>query len=1193
MYLKSLEIRGFKSFPDKTKLNFDPGITAVVGPNGSGKSNIADAVRWVLGEQSAKTLRGGRMEDVIFGGTQKRNAIGFAKVDITIDNSDHFLDMETDEVVISRKYYRSGESEYRVNGNSVRLRDIHEMLMDTGLGKDGYSMIGQGKIAEIVSAKNTDRRDIFEEAAGISKYRYRKEQSERQLEMAQENLIRLKDIIVEIEDRLEPLRIQSEKALEFVELMNEKKQMEVSLFIHSLSETKETIREHQNKIMVCQSTYDEIEDKIRKIEESTQHVYNSINEISIRVDDFQREKEKLNGDINKNISNIAVLKNDIHHSEENIERLKVELSASKGNTGEIDLHISEKDSEQKILFDSLTQVNKDILDLETELDAIINNSEQHTDEIGKLTAELHNLTEKHSEITLDHITAVSSVAEIQNHVVAVNESMKIRQGQLEQMERDKDSVVEYLSDVEQRLISDKNTLSGYDIKLKSRKNKHIDMTQKLVGERLAFQETSQRVKILEDMENNLEDFSFSVKNIMKMSQKGELDGVHGPVSQLLDVPPDYALAIETALSGGIQNIVVDNENVAKRAINLLKHKRAGRATFLPLTSVKGKKADIREYRNSSGFIGIASELVECDNKYIGIMDYLLGRTILYETLDDGINISKQCGYRFRIVTLDGQVINAGGSLTGGSGVKSAGLLSRRNEINTLHQKKTLLQGKVHDLELQCNEIEGDIRKFQANCDNWSASIKNLEEDKIKYTFRLESLESGIVDGNRQIKQYEVEILESTKRVDGLNVKIKDWESLKDDLQYKIDIAQRELESKDSRRDGLRERMDSLSKSINLKKIDKLAYEKDISAINQFINDLKDRKLKESQKSEDILNDIQNYQNGINSIEDQICAAENTIIRLNQDIENLDKSALDFSNKRTELEKSISGKRQEEKQLLSEKEGISKEIAKLQERDISYKQEYDNIVGKLWDEYEMTVSEGAEFAYTINDLQKTKNRLMAIKTGIKNLGSVNVDSIEEYSQVKQRYEYLSAQYDDVENSRNRLTKMINDLTVTMREIFSQSFSKINENFADVFRELFGGGDAKLSLSDGDDILQSGIDIFVQPPGKIIKNLSSLSGGEQSFVAIAIYFAILKVRPAPFCVLDEIEAALDDINVSKYASYLRKMTNNTQFIAISHRRGTMEEADALYGVTMEEEGISKLLSLQLSEAIDRGMTQDQGN
>ena len=1184
MYLKSLEIRGFKSFPDKTILNFDRGITAVVGPNGSGKSNISDAVRWVLGEQSAKTLRGGRMEDVIFGGTQKRNAVGFAQVSITINNADHILDLEAEEVIISRKYYRSGESEYRVNGNSVRLRDIHEMLMDTGLGKDGYSMIGQGKIAEIVSVKSTERREIFEEAAGISKYRYRKEQSERQLEMAKENLLRLKDIIVEIEGRLEPLRIQSEKATKFVELMNEKKSLEVSLFVHDLADIKNVIRKYENQIMICQTNYDETEEKLQDIEKATQHVYLEMNETSVKIDALAHDRTEIGDEITENAAQIAVWQNDILHKNEDIKRLELDLDASKGNTSAIDEHINEKRDESLIIAEKIGKLDVQISDLESKLTELINSSRQHSDEITDLTFVLNDLTKKESQATVDYVTAISSVNEINNHISTLSGSTKEKEAQLDKLQDEQKKLREYFDQLESKIDSDKNILNGYSMKLGRRQEKYSELEGVLSKQNLASNEISQRIKLLSDMERNMEDFSYSVKNVMKMAGRGELDGIHGPVSKLISVPSGYAVAVETALLGGIQNIVVDDENVAKRAINILKRGKMGRATFLPLTSVKGNKINTSGFENAPGFVGVGSELVEYDKRYTGIMNYLLGRTVFFETLDDAVDVAKRQGYKFRIVTLDGQVINAGGSLTGGSNIKTAGLLTRRGEIKTLQKKLEEVFSDKQRLETEYQEMNRDIGKIKADFEAWDSSIKTMEEDKIKCGFQLESISQKINETIFQIEQYKSDVAASLVRVKNLEEKTKLSGDLKEKLQADIDEIQGQLEQKDSGRKNLKDSMDALSEKVNASKIDKLSLQKDLDMANQFISDQQSRKTLETEKLGDISEEIAHCRDTVENIKSDIAKAEQNNADMRLQIEQIDAKSTDLVNHRQALEKSISGTRQQEIELLSGKEDISKEIARLQERKLSQNSAYDEVVAKLWDEYEMTVSEGGEFAETIDNLPKSKTKLATIKSEIRSLGSVNVDSIEEYVEVKDRYEYLTEQFEDVESSKNRLIKLIGELTGNMREMFSESFSEINRNFKEIFVELFGGGAARLELTENEDILESGINIFVEPPGKIIKNLSSLSGGEQSFVAIAIYFAILKVRPAPFCLLDEIEAALDDVNVAKYAAYLRKMTNNTQFIAISHRRGTMEEADALYGVTMQDEGISKLLRLQLSEALE---------
>ena len=1181
MRLKSLEIQGFKSFPDKTKLEFVDGLTAVVGPNGSGKSNISDAIRWVLGEQSSKTLRGNKMEDVIFTGTQTRKQLGFAQVSLSIDNKERMIDIDSDEVTITRKYYRNGESVFLINNNNVRLKDINEMFMDTGLGKDGYSMIGQGKIAEIVSAKSNERREIFEEAAGISKFRYKKNEAEKKLEAAEENLLRLKDILSELEGRIEPLRIQSEKAKKFITLADEKRILEVSLWVDMLNKSKDVLREQEYKLVAFRQSYDNVNAEIALFEQVLNDIHNSIAACSVSIEDNRTAKQQLDDSAAENESKIAVLGNDIFHNNESIERIKSEIESI--NTYNLTT-IEEIENKKQQLINKKNEIG--------ELQNLILSTEA---DLEKIALENESVNNK-KELTAKDISAKSFVlAQLKGRLLSNDESiseqdlrrellkqnLEAKSRQLEDANKeldDCDAIIRHLSEEIQNLS---NSLVGYELKQSVKTAKRDKIQQKVNEAETAIKEKLHQVSLLKELEKNLEGFAYSVKSVLKASKNGELKGIIGTVSQIIDVDSKYAVAIETAIAGAMQNIVVSNEDSAKRAIEFLKQTNGGRATFLPLTSVKGERMNDSTLKNSEGYIGIAADLVKYDEKYSSIIFSYLGKIVIVEDLDCATAMAKQNGYKFRIVTLDGQVINAGGSYSGGSVSKNSGFLSRRTEIEKIEQEIEKLKLSVKDTEIELKTISEEVSAINAAVSGINAEIAVATQDKIKY----EAEKKGLISGRDEIQsslnalQNDIDSFEKkAKEAIGETVRLKDEISI---LEDEIAVSQKLQDELRARQEKYLELKEQKSQFLTEQRIAVMSANKDSESIENAINELIFRK-------DDVGGRVAEHENEINRliqlndekarlIEELIADTAKKRETAAQCEENISGSI----QKRQQLEQETTKIREDEKGKISEREKLANEISRYEERKLTVQAEYDNIIFKLLNEYELSRTEACEIALKLDDISAAQKRLGELKSKIKQLGSINVDAIEEYKEVSERYQFLKAQIDDVEKSRDELRKLIYDLTYHMRNIFEDRFRKINSNFSKIFVELFGGGKAELILSNPEDVLESGIEISVTPPGKIIRNLASLSGGEQAFVAIAIYFAILKVKPAPFCILDEIEAALDDVNVNRYAQYLRKLCDNTQFIAITHRRGTMDEADVLYGVTMQEEGVSKLLELKASE------------
>ncbi len=1183
MYLKSLELHGFKSFPDKVKLEFDKGLTAVVGPNGSGKSNIGDAVRWVLGEQSTKALRGGKMEDVIFSGTQFRKSVGYAQVTLNIDNTSRKLACDNDLVSVSRKLYRSGESEYLINGQNSRLKDIVELFMDTGLGRDGYSIIGQGKVADIVSSKSGERREIFEEAAGISKFRYKKEEAQRRLNSAQDNILRLRDIITELEVRVEPLRIQSEKAAQFIELSTERKGLEISVWLHKLDELKSNLTQFEEGYLIRQGEYENKENEISALEESIDLAYSNMQKSTMKIEELRNEILNVEKSNSQEFAEIAVLENDIVHLNNLIVSLNEQINQSKSSDGEAEKLIAEQNQKLSQLKSEHEQSEVDIQNISHDFDAL----STQTSEIDKSFTDTNSLVNKlyikKSELTFTINSTTSAIEDTKNSINQTQNEIQEMEDASSTYSKEKSELLATQQSIEEKLCEHNNRMAGLS-KLLEKKSAQLSQAKtEFSSIDMKIRELSQKQKLLADLENNMEGFAYSVKEVIKAGKNGRISGVHGSVAQLIKVDSKYGVAIETALGAAMQNIIVENEDIAKRCIALLKENNAGRATFLPLTSVKGNRLNENNLNMQEGYIELACNLVKIDSKYQGIINLLLGRIVIAEDIDSATMISKRFGYKFRIVTLDGQVINAGGSFTGGSTSRTTGVLTRKNEIEKIKaeisklnnsysefgERLELLQAEVDKLTLdvdaekdEINSVNNDNIRFESEIRHLSQSITQLE-DKLDSTDRiLASLETKLENQNKIIDISTEELAECEKE-------ITDNELLISKTQIKID--------------GYHSKRELLSEKLSMLKVRQVELLKDMQACESTILQL-------TKSSNDGENERIKLKSQIDETNDNIASKQKLISIKNEKLESSKSQIGDINAQiyqqqasHDTYQKDISQSRNLEKIKNDEKEVISREIAKVSEKKNSVQKEYDVIISDLWEQYQLTRSEASELAVAIEDIFIAQKKLNEIRNKIKSLGSVNVAAIEEYKEVSERYEFMSKQLEDVETAKSELEDLIDNLTRNMQEIFSESFNQINENFKSIFVELFGGGKAELVLTDPSNVLESGIEINVAPPGKVIKSLSLLSGGEQAFIAIAIYFSILKLRPSPFCILDEIEAALDDVNVAKYAAYLRHFTDTTQFILVTHRRGTMDEADVLYGVTMQQKGISKLLKMDNSKAL----------
>ena len=1139
MVLKALEIQGFKSFPDKTRITIERGITAVVGPNGSGKSNISDAIRWVMGETSAKQLRGGgKMENVIFSGSAQRGPMGFAAVSLVIDNTDRGIDVDADEVVVGRRYYRSGESEYTVNGQNVRLKDIYEMFLDTGLGRDGYSVIGQGRIAEIVGAKSAERREIFEEASGIAKYRYRKNEAERRLASAEENLVRLRDILAELEGRVGPLEKESEKAKKYLELAGRRKGLEVTLWTDTVHRAKEAVREAQRKIEIANADYADVSRRIDEAEAGTADIRAEIEALIARIDEKNAGIRTLEQAAAGADARIAVLENDIRHNEAAARR---------------------------------------IAQLEASLAELTEKSAATGERRGQLEAQLAALAAKATDWKVEAAAAQAAAQSAAVRLEAqAGEAEAARQAiaGLEEQKRETDA---FLADAAAAATRLENIKAGLSLKLESRKKALAEAEAAQQACARAEEAARGRVAILRELEHSLDGFQSSVKSVMKAAEARRLRGITGPVSTILTVRPGYEAAIETALGFALQNIVVENETAAKAAMAYLKETKGGRATFLPLDTVRPASFDARTLPEDAV---CASGLVQADAKYANIVSNLLGRIVVVDDINTASRVARALGYRNRVVTRDGQVINAGGSFTGGSVSRSAGLFSRRQELEELRKKLAGLEQQRADAAKRTQAAAAEVTQLEAQLTATESELITAGGDKIRGEVETKRVDAALAAARENLGALRRSREELQRTQAQQAAAAAEAQASMQRAEEDARILEAELAGVSGTDGDFLAARTKLADELSECKLHKLGLEKDADAHAASLEALRGRTGERDERARQIEASLraleqQNEQHraAIQAVRAQTQQSREAIAACEEEIRALAQQRLEKEGATTQNAALV-------RKWTDEREALGREAARLAEQKEQKDAEYDATVAKLWEEYELTLSDAEALCVPFESVTQLRRDVGEVRAKIRALGNVNVGAIDEYAEVRARYDYMRAQVEDVEQSKAQLEKMITSLAAEMRSMFTQSFEAINRHFGRIFAELFGGGSASLKLEDEADVLESGIEIEVAPPGKIIKNLSALSGGEQALVAISIYFAILAVNPAPFCVLDEIEAALDDVNVTRFAQYLRRICNATQFIVITHRRGTMEEADVLYGVTMQEDGVSKLLRLDVN-------------
>ena len=1178
MVFKELEIQGFKSFPDKVKITFDAGVTGVVGPNGSGKSNLSDAVRWVLGETSSRQLRAaGKMEDVIFGGTRKRSPMGFAQVRLTLDNTAHTLDVDADEVTIGRKYYRSGDSEYTINGQVCRLRDVYELLLDTGIGRDGYSVIGQGRIAEIVAAKSSERREIFEEACGIAKYRYRKTEAERRLAAAGENLERLRDILGELESRVGPLEKESAKAQNFLELSEQRKTLEVTLWTDSVHRARDTVRQQVRDYETAQADYERFDGEAKAAEQEAEEIRMQAQQLTIAVERLNGDIRSITEQISGSDSRIAVLENDILRNEESIASLRSEIEAGEQDGAEADAALQRHRAVAAKMEAEGEKLAAEIDALNAELTKLADASNASGARKDTLRAEITDLTAKRTEAQVAQAAAEAAEETARQRLPALEQAVQEGTDQWETARRDLTDTIRYremLTENEKQLA---NVRSGLELKLKNRKAAldEADTAEQRLGRELDA--ARQRLSVLRELEKNMDGYQNSVKAVMRAAGARRLRGIIGPVSAILKVEPGCEVAVETALGAALQNIVVENEAAAKAAIALLRSDNAGRATFLPLDTVQPGVFRGR----LSGTARLASSLVQADARYDNIVSNLLGRIIVVEDINEASRVARDNGFRSRVVTMDGQVINAGGSFTGGSVQRSAGLFTRKQEMEELRIRAAKLQKDCLAAQEKTDQCKEQVDALQAELTATASEQITAANDRVRAEAEQKRLEAAAaqLETARNARRQEIDTLQAA--LADSRAKAEDAAKLQAELTAKIDRRTAEMSRIAEGDDSFLTRQNALAQDLSAKRLEQVTRQKDaelaysqIAALEQRARDAAARRasLEESVAALAARSDACRAE--IADIRQTRADSQTTIAQKEAEIREATQKRLARQQAETETLARA-------RTAADSREEMSREMARLAERKAAAESEYDQTVAKLWDEYQLSVSQAEALCVEFDSLPALRAQVADLRGKIRALGSVNVSAIEEYKEVKARYDALVTQVTDVEESRNELSRMISKLSAQMREIFTDSFRAINENFGRVFAELFGGGEASLMLEDESDVLSSGIGIRVAPPGKVIKNLEALSGGEQALVAISIYFAILAVNPAPFCILDEIEAALDDANVVRFAQYLRRVSDKTQFIVITHRRGTMEAANVLYGVTMQEDGVSKLLKLDLEQ------------
>jgi len=1189
LYLKRLEMQGFKSFAEKIKLDFNCGITAVVGPNGSGKSNIADAIRWVLGEQSVKTLRGSKMEDVIFAGTEHRKPLGFAEVTIVLDNSDSTLPIDYEEVAITRRVYRSGESEYLINKTNCRLKDITELLLDTGIGRDGYSVIGQGRIDEILSTRSEDRRQIFEEASGIMKYKVRKHDAEKKLELTRQNLERINDIIAELESQLEPLREQSEKARRFLDLREELKVLEVNVYLDSMKKFRDRLEVMDKQLKTVQDQINDENNKLDEITRSNKEKTDLLKTMDERLEEAKQLFYEMEGNLERCSSEIKLNQEKIANLMQNIERLDTEKAELREKIEVLETEEAGKKDRLKYLERQLEEYSAKLAGFEKQMEELLKTLDEEERSIELLKSEIMDKMDIQSDKKLQISNLRSHIENMQKRQRSIDTEVYQNVVEKDREKMKKEELTESIRNAEQHIKGHKEKLSGLFREREETDKMLSELRMKQAKINSDIQSKSSRVRTLREMEQKLEGYNRSVREVLQACHASPQfgRGIHGALAQLIEVDRKYETAIEISLGGALQNIVTQTEEDAKKAIEFLKRNKLGRATFLPISSVEGRGFDnqtMARIKQCEGFCGVASELVSYDSVYTGIIRNLLGKVVVIDNLDNGIKMARKFRYSFRIVTLDGDLLNTGGAMSGGSlENRGTGILTRNREISELDEELKSLRQQETGVSKDIKQLTEDISRIDSDISSIENEIKNNELVKIrdeshlaqtdenleKLTARMEmlrqekeQLEREIKETGNELTKYELELLqieeeisEAKKTVAEFQEKHKEDQAARDALHtditdYKISVnsIKESIAGVNESSDRIHTEKENMVMSITKKESEQERFREEIKKLEEQIEGLNARIKKHSEERSG------------RSFE---------IDRLTEERKILEEDIYDIVNKINDTNKTI---------LL-----LQEEYSRTEVRKTRLEAEMEALQDRIWNEYELTYSSAMELKKDVGSLTSAQRRINEIKNMIKELGPINVAAIDDYIKTKDRYEFMTNQRNDMEQAREKLLRVIAEMTSIMKKQFLEQFKLINKNFNDVFRELFNGGRASLTLVDEENVLESGIEIEAQPPGKKLQNMMLLSGGERAFTAIALLFAILRLKPSPFCVLDEIEAALDEANVYRFVEYLKNYSCNTQFIVVTHRKGTMEGSDMLYGVTMQEHGVSKIISMKMGEKV----------
>ena len=1181
MYLKSLEVQGFKSFPDKTLIRFGDDITAIVGPNGSGKSNISDAILWVMGEQSSKTLRGAKMEDVIFGGTQKRPAVGFAEATLTLDNTDRALPYDADEVMVTRRYYRSGDSEYYINKQSSRLRDIHEMFMDTGLGREGYSNIGQGRIDEILSLKSGDRREIFEEAAGISKYRHRKEETERKLEKTEDNLMRIGDKVSELELQLEPLKVQSEKAKKYLDLKAELQGVEVAVWLDTLDKlsaaAKKAEEDYASASFVLQQAHDDLEKLYAQAEKMGDELRLRDAELEntrVKVSMLESVHQQLDGQM-------AVLRGNVENNDRNITRIREEIEGQESRSGGIDQQIGQTQQRIAEIEEALTGKHLQLQQLQQQMAVMTASAQGAQKQFLELRGQEASLMADLAGREADIRGLEQAVEQSNQRILELDSDLRSGDERRGQAQTQLDDSRGQLRKAQEDVTAANNTISGYALRQKTRLERRDSLQEKVKDITARFNSVSARARVFRAMERDFESYQKSVKLVMQEAQRGSLKNIHGPVSRLIRTEDEYTVAVEIALGGAMQQIVVDSEADGKAAIAFLKRTGGGRATFLPMTAIQGKLLQESGLESCRGFVGIASSLIRTEPQYRSIVDNLLGRTVIVRDIDAAIMMAQKYKNRFKIVTLDGQVMNPGGSMTGGSVNKEAGILSRANELEKLTAQEKDLEQQLLVTDSELREAQRAADQVQFQLDTAREQLRQAQDQVLmlqgqekQHEIMLSAIAEAVEAARKERNALQQRNAMDGERIAAHRAKVQVYTGMLADIRGKLTVLEDSQSEAAAATAAIAETMTACTAeeaALEAERSTAISHGANLRQLRAAMEGDREKRLMlieatqaENARLEGQIAELLARQQDNDGQVDAMRAALQRILSA--------RAQTEASKTRAERES-----QEKNKDILT----MERACAGLEQKKLAASMEEKQIVDKLWDSYGLTPGTAVEHRGQIDSVTAGNRRIGELKRKIAALGTPNLGAIEEYARVNERYTYLSAQRDDVLTSKRELESIIRDITKEMTAIFVTEFQKIDHYFGQVFEEMFGGGKGQLLLEDPENPLTCGIEIRVQPPGKQVKTITLLSGGEKAFVATALYFAILKVRPTPFCLLDEIDAALDDRNVERFASYLHNLSKQTQFIVITHRRGTMEASDVLYGVTMQEQGVSKLLRLDLNQ------------